>query len=689
MRGKIKSLKRLVPKKIQTRRFAYLGMAILILFSIISYSLFFNTPQAKAATIGTSSSASGTGNENQKHMVVTSKGILVSFYNAGSTSPTGIVYATSSDNGSTWGSPTQVDSTQTDDFSVAIDHSDNINLAFASSGTAISYRSMTYSSGSWSIGSSSTLLTSSGCCGDSPVIAVNADNEIEIIARMCNASSSSEMDNTRSTNGGSSWTTGTPINAGPGCSSAKRPALVGDGKTFWALYYAGSSYPALYADLSGTGTWSFAGQATLCAFQDIGMIYGLDKLHFVCTGNNNFISYYSYDIASGAFSAATTISASGNDVNGNIATDSNYIWIVYSQFVGTNSYNIVYKSYNGTTWDTNPTSLTTNNLNNLKVNTPGRVAGSVNVPVMWTEGTGSPYNIKSTTLSTAGTVTDTGNQTGSYSGTLTGSSGDIIVKCGVWYYNTVNIVSGMTIKVCASDGQTGGNLTIYANSVTVAGSINGSGRGSPGGVGIFGAGGAAGGLGSSFAGVKGAGANAGSAGTAGTNGTPAGTAGTTSSAGANNSPGGTGGTGGNGTTSTTGGDASLGGYLSAGTNSDSSTDESLTFGSGGGSGGSGGSGAGGGNGGNGQVSTNVTTPVPPGYYSAGGGGAGGAGGSGGAGGKGGNGGAYIRIYSQGAVSISGSIVATGQAASASRVAPLAAQAGTVGGQGTYCSGAAC
>jgi hypothetical protein len=637
-------------------------MALLILFSVISYSLIFKpAPKVSAATIGTSSSSLAYGQGPQKHIVIANNGTLVSFFNSGTQSVTGIASVTSTDNGASWSSATQVDSAQTNDFSIDIDSSNNIYVAYNSIGIKI--REMTYSAGIWTIGSANTVASNSTCVGSkrdtftSPTVKVGYGGMVWIIGVLqpftgvsCSFGSLDKYVTYRSTNL-SSW------------SSSNDP---------------GSTDNHLYVDLSGTGTWTDAKYTIIDPTAT--MTYGFNKLHIFSGTVTGALNYYSYDIASGTLSSATSISSGPSDQMGDITTDSHNVWVAYSSFVSSGSLNVVYKRFNGTSWSVSATALTTDNLNNLSIRLPERVPNTANVPVIWQTGTSSPYTLKSATFSNIGSVTDSGNQTGSLTGSLTGSSGDVIVKCGVWYYNTVNIVSGMTIKVCASNGQNGGNLEIHANSVTVAGTIDGAGRGYPGGLAIYGVGGigatgppgstntsgSMGAQGSNYDGVAGAGNFGAVGGTAGVN--PSFDTGNCDSTGASG-----GGCGGAGTAFNMVGfsASSPGGYLSSGANGDSSIDESVVMGSGGGAGGTGGSGQGGGSGGSaGNTCAN--------------GGNGGKGGRGAPGGLGGNGGAYVRIYSAGTLSVSGSINMNGLAGSSGVSGEAGSNGSSGGGNANTC-----
>jgi hypothetical protein len=665
---KIRKLFIKLPRKVQTKRFASLGIAFVMLFSTLSYNLFIkNSSKVKAATVGNSSVNTGSGTPAQRHVVVTSDGKMVVVYNAGSQSPNGLSYSVSTDNGANWNSGIQIDSTNTSDFSIAIDGSDHIYIAFTSGG--IKVRKLTYSGGSWSVGSSVTVEADSTCDFVStdgaysyyPTIAITSSNKYfvnymyqsEYYGAGCGADPLARR-NSSSTNF-TSWT----LNNSAGASDSSAIPIAVVGKSQWTVI---NGY--LSSDLTESGSWNgVPGVASIGTSSNgtTSISSGLDAIHILYETATQ-VEYRKYDLATATLSAATVISTGTNDYTGAIISDSINLWAVYGSYIASNSYNVVYKRFNGSSWDGSSTSITTDNLNNRSIGAAERMPNTANVPVAWTSGTSSPYTVKAGSFTTvSGTITDTGTQTGTYSGTLTGSSGDTLVKCGTWYYNTVNIVAGMNIKVCSSNGVAGGQLTIYANSVTIAGTIDGAGRGMPGGVSFRGVGGNGGseriGL-SSYAGITYAGGAG--AGAYGSNGGSAGTSGSAGASGASNTgDGGSGGGGGG-----NGGNAStIAGYLAAGTNGDSSTDESLTFGSGGGAGGSGSGGGGGGSGAQG---------TPPAIGFGGCGGAGGSGGAGGYGGKGGNGGALIKIIAAGNVTVSGSILATGSSGTS----------GIAGGTGT-------
>lgn len=240
------------------------------------------------------------------------------------------------------------------------------------------------------------------------------------------------------------------------------------------------------------------------------------------------------------------------------------------------------------------------------------------------------------------------------------------------------ISSGDTVYIKAFDGSSYGMLDVFANIISVSGTLTGTGRGFQGGANGTGGSNAAGGTGGTPAcisvagstgsanaagitGSSGSGTYGGSAGSGGSGSLLGGLGGLTGICAVSGGFGGAGGV--SGSSGTSGGN---GGYLTSGGNGDSSTDESAVKGSGGAGGGGGAGGAGGGGGG---PSNSV-------------GAAGGAGGSGGTGGGGGNGGAVIRLFATSTLSVSGTISSDGMLGTSGTSGAAGTSGGSSSGTGT-------
>lgn len=116
-----------------------------------------------------------------------------------------------------------------------------------------------------------------------------------------------------------------------------------------------------------------------------------NNIHLVYVDNG--IKYKKYN-GSNWTSADATLSSDANDVDPKVSIDSdgNPI-VIWSKYNSATDNDLVYKRFNGTTWDTNSKDLVNNGLLNRHISTPESMNSST-LKYIWTEGTGSPYNVK-------------------------------------------------------------------------------------------------------------------------------------------------------------------------------------------------------------------------------------------------------------------------------------------------------
>jgi hypothetical protein len=112
-----------------------------------------------------------------------------------------------------------------------------------------------------------------------------------------------------------------------------------------------------------------------------------------------------YDATADTFGAATQLSSSTSDRAPTIVADgAGNAWVIWCAYVGTNNYALVYKKWDGSAWDTNPTTLVASGTN---INYPHAGFGNNTVGVAYTQGTGSPYTVGWVTFATTTTLTRT------------------------------------------------------------------------------------------------------------------------------------------------------------------------------------------------------------------------------------------------------------------------------------------
>jgi len=112
-------------------------------------------------------------------------------------------------------------------------------------------------------------------------------------------------------------------------------------------------------------------------------------------GNPDNLFYRKCD-SSGTWDASpTTLSTNVGDDGPSITTDGTDLWVFWSQYVATNAYYIVYKKKVAGIWDSTTTIVNSDNLNQLKLNTPYKIGSNESyIPIVWRDGTASPYIIK-------------------------------------------------------------------------------------------------------------------------------------------------------------------------------------------------------------------------------------------------------------------------------------------------------
>ncbi len=390
-------------------------MAILIVFSIFTW---LNDRKVGASTPGTTSDSSSDRTSAQRRVVVTSIGTIVAFFKAGTVSPTGLAYSTSTDGGSTWSAATQVDSHQDNDFSVAIDSSNNIYIAYDDLGVTtgalnVFFRKLTYSAGSWSIGSATNMDTgtsgsscqSQGIMFGSTNISVTAAGKLVLSYSACEFGEN-DIISRLSTNSGSSWSGGYFSGADPDVfRSDGDQANIAIGNDSWQIApnNAGSGFQCeIYKDIGTTGSWTDTGTPiTNC---DTHQGYSItsstsNSIDIFYNQSGSGLKYVQYSISGNSLGSVTTISSSSSDVIGSIsAGSSGKLYAFFGQFQASNSYKVMYETFDGVSTWSGPTQVTgSNTSNNFGVNSSANYANA-EIGVIWLAGTASPWTVNGSSV---------------------------------------------------------------------------------------------------------------------------------------------------------------------------------------------------------------------------------------------------------------------------------------------------
>ena len=339
---------------------------------------------ANSVTLSTSDSNVATAIPQLPSMVRSSNGTLVVFWISGGT----IYSQMSTDNGSNF---TKLDGTggisivptidtSVSDFSVSIDNSDNIYVTFLY-GISLRYTLLTYSAGNWTLPGSDNLIGSLRLRGG---ISLYSGSNVFWSASMISSGKYQIL-----ANGGISYLSNAITDQ-----FTPYPTLHLLGNNPISIYmgvvpsrsirfvkYNGSSWSteATVASISGSSN-QFASSKD--SSNNIQLVYV-----------DNGIKYKKYN-GSNWTSADATLSSDANDLDPKISIDSdgNPI-IIWSKYNSATDNDLVYKRFNGSTWDTNPKDLVNNGLLNRHISSPESMNSST-LKYIWTEGTSNPYNIK-------------------------------------------------------------------------------------------------------------------------------------------------------------------------------------------------------------------------------------------------------------------------------------------------------
>lgn len=342
---------------------------------------------ANSVTLSTSDSPIATSVTQNPNFIRSSNGTLIAFWTS-----SGAIYGQmSTDGGSNFN---KLDGTagisnlgsSATDISATIDTSDNIYITY-SEGIVVYYTKLSYVSGHWTnlearvqVGlqrfyGGTTYRTSNNNIWNSSIII--SDGRTAVFTAPEGGSFSSSIQTGASN--GVNFPYGASLLINDKMSIVYYGLLPSRSIRFRA--YNGSSWSS-ETEIVQTGTTSNQFSIIKDSSNNIHLVYV-----------DNGIKYKKYN-GSNWTSADATLSTDANDVDPKISIDSNGNPIViWSKYNSASDNDLVYKRFNGTTWDTNAKDLVNNGLLNRHISTPESMNSST-LKYIWTEGTGSPYNVK-------------------------------------------------------------------------------------------------------------------------------------------------------------------------------------------------------------------------------------------------------------------------------------------------------
>jgi hypothetical protein len=328
-------------------------------------------------SIDTSTKAESTGYSFQRKLWKTDAGKLILFANVSNV----IKYKTSIDDGDTWSVWTTVH-TQSYGiyrFDTYMDASNNIYLVlwdFNNSTHAIRFYKLTYSSGTWSIGSVVSISTSS--IGNLSI--TKRSNGDIWISRGYSAGSTIVYN--ISTTDGASWGSNQTISI----ASALATALIPFGTKIWIIAQAGTKLKRYEYDSSMDAGIDIAASGITNAVTSLGTLKVSDSEIYVAGRTASGIKIYKY---TGSWDAGTLLSDNASDESPFISYVNSQPITIWSDYDGTN-YDISYRYYNGASWDAQVDLTSDADPDKYPVAVP---SDTDYLYLEYTTGSGSPYTI--------------------------------------------------------------------------------------------------------------------------------------------------------------------------------------------------------------------------------------------------------------------------------------------------------
>lgn len=339
-----------------------------------------NTP----ITIATSTNAQATGYSKDRkvfltssHLDANSNPVLVVLYQSGS----GIILEWSDSTGGvaygTWSNtPITIDTSTQIGFYGVMDSSDNIHIVYMSDANTVKYVKLTYGAGpTWSVGTKTTIK-GSGASDQAinPCIYRTAAGVLHVAYRYYNGTNYS-VRGIQSNDGGTTWASEVDLST-PSTNARHFATMTNYNDSPIIVYQVGGSSTNLYYRIYST-SWGSQNLITNVASSTDNVFTA------VVTGTSLHTTIASTTTDKGIFQTAY----------GSLEDTNRRKFIVVND--GVNDNDIEYFNIINDTEDANATRVSNDSNNNLYPTGPEYVSSAASfTPVFWTEGTGSPYNIK-------------------------------------------------------------------------------------------------------------------------------------------------------------------------------------------------------------------------------------------------------------------------------------------------------
>lgn len=291
-------------------------------------------------TIDTSTKAVSTAFSQQRSIWKTDAGKLILFANVNNI----LKYKTSTDNGDNWSSWVTVftSSNTIYSFDTFMDANNNVYLVmwdFDNSTHRLKFIKLTYSVGSWSIGSTINVTSSNS---GHPVITQRSNGDLWV-GRCYSFSTFSNIYCNISTNDGTSWNT----TANFAYTNSQVVSLIPKDSYIWAIVQGNSKLRIYQYDSSWDAGTNIAASGITDSPESLGVLKVSNSKIYVATRTSSGVKLYEY---AESWDAGITLSNNANDQSPEIIFVANKPSIIWTDYDGSN-YNIAYRKFNGSTWD--------------------------------------------------------------------------------------------------------------------------------------------------------------------------------------------------------------------------------------------------------------------------------------------------------------------------------------------------
>jgi len=298
-----------------------------------------------------------------------------------------IQYKVSTDNGDTWGAWIDVETYYVAGGSypdVIIDDSDNIYVTWAYIPSKIIYlRKLTYSAGSWSVGSLITVSTSS--VNGYPTIIKRANNQLFVTTRYTSGGVN-DLYAFYSDDDGANWSSDY-INISSGYLNINATVSLIVGTTIWAItYYADNLVYNIWDD--NTNSWGSTQTIATSLpryYSEMGVGKVSDSEIYIAVTTSGGVKVFKY---TSSWDAGSLLSSNTYDNSPSVSIINNKPIITWSDSSDNAIHNIVYRVWNGSIWESQA-SITSDSLKNKNPSTIKSHSGTLYV--CWVTGSIAPY----------------------------------------------------------------------------------------------------------------------------------------------------------------------------------------------------------------------------------------------------------------------------------------------------------